>query len=1117
MFTFTPSIIKKITVSICICAYFNIVNGSHADVRIANADQVSALRQEAVQQSEYDASTVLVQFKAGLSDTNRDQLLADFDGALVRKFSIISGLTEVRVGTSVGDALNKLRASKDVITAEPNFRLHVAEVPNDANFSKQWALDSVSGIHIDAVRAWGLRKGLHSLRIAVLDTGIDQTHPEFSDNIWTNPREIAGDGIDNDANGYIDDTNGWDFTYTSPGLLRSNGDNNPADGHGHGTHVSGIIAAQGNNAIGVTGICWDAAIVPLKIIGDDGSGFTSWMIAAIEYCARNRISIANASIGGASYSGFCKAAIDAAGAQSSLLLVAAAGNNGTDNDTKPFYPASYDSPNVLSVASTTPTGAISSFSNRGIVSVDIAAPGSSITSTYPQGKNASGYTTLSGTSMAAPMVTAVAALLHENRAEWGFAEIKEALLTSVKPLSGLTDKVASGGLVNAYQAMMLSNKVELVGLRLGKSVLRGGDTVTAEVTLDRVAAAGGVVAELSSNNPAVHLPATVVIPGGMTTASVTGSATAVGAMTTGNVTVTVQGQSLVVPVTVKPPMLGGVVVGLSTIAPGGVTQGVVSLQHPAGETGLDILLRSDIPGIVVPASVHINAGQLEAAFSIDIASECPAGSYQIKASTDTDSICVDVSVLAVTLQQLVFSPSVVVSGQEMLLHIDLSSPAPAGGLMVGLSPSDSRLLLPELVSIPSGARSVDVRVHAPVVVSNTSLTVAASFYGTASSTDVMVVPCTLSALLPEINDLATGASTWVVVRLTGPAGPGGIDVHLSEASGSLTFPSVVHIVEGQESTGVMVHAANVSVRKSVLLHASDGLSELTVPLTVSPVDVALLSLSATSVTGGASATGTITLSAPAPGSGATIGLSSNQSVVTVPAMVHIPAGSTSAFFVIGSTPVQNRVLVSITATAGTLTKSKSITVNPAALLSLKLQVASMTGGAVQQGAVMLTGAAPSGGLSVALSSTNPAIHVPAEIFIPAGATSGVFAIQAAVVAIKSSGLMVAQLGTLKKSTSLSVIPPVISAIVASRGTVIGGDVIDVTVHITGPAPTGGTSVMLTSGNVALTVPTSVVVPAGQTSVVFTASSKQVSKTTSVKVSGKVTLTSKSSYVTVLPR
>ena len=491
MFTFSSSIIKKVTFSICICAIFSIVNGSHADVRIAQAGQVRALRQEAVQLSEYDASTVLVQFKPGLSDTNRDQLLANFDGALVRKFSILPGLAEVTVGTSVGDALSTLRASNAVISAEPNYRLHVADVPNDPSYSKQWALDSDTAIHIDARRAWGLHKGLHSLKIAVLDTGIDKTHPEFGDNIWTNPREIAGDGIDNDANGYIDDTNGWDFTYTAPGLMRSNGDNDPADGHGHGTHVAGIIAAQGNNAIGVTGVCWDAGIVPLKVVGDDGTGLTSWLIAAIEYSVRNGIPIANASIGGAKYSGFCMAAIANAGVQGNLLLVAAAGNNGTDNDVTPFYPASYDLPNIVSVASTTSSGAMSSFSNRGLVSVDIAAPGSSITSTYPQSKIASGYATLSGTSMAAPMVTGVAALLHENRPEWGFAEIKAALLASVTPLSGLSGTVASGGLVNAYQAMMLSNKVELVGLRLGKSVLRGGDPLTVEVMLDRPAAAGG--------------------------------------------------------------------------------------------------------------------------------------------------------------------------------------------------------------------------------------------------------------------------------------------------------------------------------------------------------------------------------------------------------------------------------------------------------------------------------------------------------------------------------------------------------------------------------------------------------------------------------------------------
>ncbi|MFN7829777.1 MAG: S8 family serine peptidase, partial [Armatimonadota bacterium] len=304
MFTFSLSIVKTITASICVLSLLYIHNRSHADVRVPQARNIANARLGGEPVADYDLSTVLVQFKTGLSDRDRDRVVAGFDGAIQRKFTLVPGLAEVRVGTSVGDALSVLRASKDVIAAEPNYKFQVADVPNDPSFSKQWSLDA-----INAVPAWGVRTGTHSLKIAVLDTGIDRTHPEFADNIWSNPREIAGDGIDNDANGYIDDTNGWDFTYNAPETVRSNGDNDPTDGHGHGTHVSGIIAAQGNNATGMTGICWDAAIVPLKVVGDDGTGFTSWMIAAVEYCVRNGISVANASIGGASYSGFCKAAI----------------------------------------------------------------------------------------------------------------------------------------------------------------------------------------------------------------------------------------------------------------------------------------------------------------------------------------------------------------------------------------------------------------------------------------------------------------------------------------------------------------------------------------------------------------------------------------------------------------------------------------------------------------------------------------------------------------------------------------------------------------------------------------------------------------------------------------
>jgi hypothetical protein len=261
----------------------------------------------------------------------------------------------------------------------------------------------------------------------------------------------------------------------------------------------------------------------------------------------------------------------------------------------------------------------------------------------------------------------------------------------------------------------------------------------------------------------------------------------------------------------------------------------------------------------------------------------------------------------------------------------------------------------------------------------------------------------------------------------------------------------------------------------------------------------------------------ITLGAPAPGSGVDIQLSSSESIVNVPAVVHIASGATSATFEIGSRPVRDRVIVSVTATAGALSKSKSLAVNPPALVSVKVQQTSMTGGAAQQGTVLLTGAAPAGGLLVPLSTTNPAVQVPSGVEIPEGATSAIFTIRSVPVVVKSTGVVVAQVGSIKKSTSVNVVPPVVSAITASRSTVVGGDAVDVTVTITGAAPVGGRTVLLTSGNIALKVPASVTVPAGQTSVVFSASSLGVSKSVSVKISGKVGLTTKSTYVSVTPR
>ncbi|MCB8753135.1 S8 family serine peptidase [Planktothrix agardhii 1810] len=277
----------------------------------------------------------------------------------------------------------------------------------------------------------------------MIDTGVDYDHPDLSANIWTNPGEIAGDGIDNDSNGYIDDVRGWDFAYN---------DNNPMDVHGHGTHVAGTIAGKGNNGVGVTGVAWNAKIMPLKFLNDSGSGSLSNAILAINYATAKGVKLTNNSWGGGGYTQALYDAINTAG-QQGALFIAAAGNSSQNTDTTPAYPASYDLANIISVASTTRTDGLSWFSNYGATTVDLGAPGSDIYSAWPN----STYNTISGTSMASPHVTGAAALLWSQNPTWTAQQVKNRLMSTGDSISALNGKTVSGKRLNIYNALMSSN------------------------------------------------------------------------------------------------------------------------------------------------------------------------------------------------------------------------------------------------------------------------------------------------------------------------------------------------------------------------------------------------------------------------------------------------------------------------------------------------------------------------------------------------------------------------------------------------------------------------------------------------------------------------------------
>ena len=395
----------------------------------------------------FDPYSVLVKFAPEATAADRDAAIALVGGAMLKTYDLVPGLVHLEITGSVEQAIAKLSTLKAVEYAEPDFVVKAdAVVPNDANFGLLWGMQNsgqtvnadpgVAGADIRATDAWSILTGDPNFVVAIIDSGTLLTHPDLAPNAWTNAGEIAGNGIDDDANGYIDDVNGWDFFSI---------DNDPNDG-GHGTHTAGTVGAAGNNGIGVAGMAWQCKLMALRFLGPTG-GFTSDAILAVQYAARKAVKVSNNSWGGG---GFSQALYDAIGASRSVghVFVASAGNNGQNSDVTPAYPAAYNLDNIISVAATDNNDARASFSNYGPVSCDIGAPGVNILSTY-----GTGYAYLNGTSMAGPHVAGLAALVYIKNPTFTYTQVKNQILSTARPIAGLAGLCVTGGVANAAAAL----------------------------------------------------------------------------------------------------------------------------------------------------------------------------------------------------------------------------------------------------------------------------------------------------------------------------------------------------------------------------------------------------------------------------------------------------------------------------------------------------------------------------------------------------------------------------------------------------------------------------------------------------------------------------------------
>ncbi|MDP7013642.1 MAG: S8 family serine peptidase, partial [Verrucomicrobiota bacterium] len=409
------------------------------------------------------------QFMARLNDPgDREQLdarLAKLDLVVLRSYGIVPGLVnlgysakrlakarEMAPGDLAGALKAKLGQARDTGLfryVEPDFYRSINRVTDDTAFTDGtlWGLNNqgqnggTDDADIDAPEAWDITVGSRNIVVAVLDSGIRYTHQDLVNQMWINEDEVPNNGLDDDLDGFVDNIYGADFIYN---------DGDPMDVFGHGTHVAGTIGAEAGNGHPHVGVAWEIRLMAVKVLGDNNFGSTAAIIAGVDYATQNGAHVINESLGGY---GFSQAEFDvcAAAGDAGILIAAAAGNESNNNDSRPAYPASFDLENIISVAATTHQDLPAGFTNYGKTSVDLGAPGVDIYSCSVSSD--SSYVSWEGTSMAAPHVAGVMALMRSLQPGWSVLQLREKILAAVDPLPSLTDTTVTGGRINAFKAV----------------------------------------------------------------------------------------------------------------------------------------------------------------------------------------------------------------------------------------------------------------------------------------------------------------------------------------------------------------------------------------------------------------------------------------------------------------------------------------------------------------------------------------------------------------------------------------------------------------------------------------------------------------------------------------
>lgn len=815
-------------------------------------------------------------------------------------------------GLSLDAALARLRNRSDVAYAEPLYILRAFSTPNDSSYNRQWALPK-----IQADRSWDAWQPQSKITLAIIDTGIDQSHPDLT-NIFL--RDSSGNVV-----GYNAQTN------TATGSAAS-------DDNGHGTHCAGTAAGQVNNAKGIAGVAgWNPSVpnsnsyvqlMPVKVLDAEGSGTDADVAEGIIWATDHGARVISMSLGGAGSSTTLSNAVSYARTHG-VVIAAAAGN---ENTSVKSYPAAYTG--VISVAATDSDDTLAYFSNYGSW-VKVAAPGVSIYNTYPGGS----YATMSGTSMATPHVAGEAAAILAQNPSLSTSQVESLIVGNVDPYLPYNSRTigASAGRINVYKALLAAGggatSVSLSSLTLNPTSVQGGGSSTATVTLNGTAPTGGTQVSVYSDSSAAGVPSTVTVSAGQSSATFTVSTNSVSTSTSATITATVGSASRSATLQVTTPTstltLSSVSVAPASIASGATATGTVTLSGVAPVGGAVVSLNSsNTSAATVASSATVPAGSRTATFAVVGRTVTADTAVTINATYDgatrTATVTITKPATTASLASVSLNPTTVTGGSSSTGTVTLSGAAPSGGAVVTLSDNSASASVPASVTVPAGSTSATFTVGTSGVTSSTSATITGS-YGGATRTAVLTLSAPSSSVRLSLRSTAVtgGYSVSATVALSSVAPSGGVVVSLSSNSGAVSVPSSLLIPAGYNGRVFTVYTRPVSSTVTAVLTAAANGSTTTASLTVRPPSVQRVSLSPAKVKAGGTTTATVYLESPAPAGGVPVTVTCTSSAATAPASVTVPEGAKKVSFKV-RTSGRTSTTVRVSASTGDAASSTSL-------------------------------------------------------------------------------------------------------------------------------------------------------------------------------------------------